>query len=303
MMHPMKTPIIAGCIALDNISSTKNDFNETPNGSILISELNRRFGGNAGNIAANLARLGCQSKLVGVVGSDFAAYRKHLSALGIDLDNVVELEEQKTASAQICTDRTGRQLTLYCPGAGASDNVPPINGDENDLAILASDDVRRILTWVGQCRDKKIPFIFDPGATVSHLDQQSLSSILESAHGLMLNEAEMQSLETRVSRNREKIAEMLDFYVVTQGAEPCQFFDGQDFGKLPIVPVSNVVDTTGCGDGLRAGIIYGLTKGKDFKQSLKSGLVVSSFVAEVIGGQPPELDEKKLKARLEKHYK
>lgn len=307
IMHPMKIPIIAGCIALDNISSTKEDFeerfSESPGGSVLTSESSSHFGGNAGNIAVNLSRLGCQPKLVGVVGSDFTEYRRHLSDLGIDLGGVVELNDQKTASAQICTDRTGRQLILYCPGAGASDVMPPIEGNKNDLAILSSDDKRRIMTWVSHCRFQNLPFIFDPGATVDHMNSNDLSVALRFAQGLILNEAEMQIIEAKVSKNRERIAEMLNFSVITQGAEPCQFFDGQDFGKLPIVPAAKVLDTTGCGDGLRAGLICGLTKGDDLEQALKKGLVVASFVAEVKGGQPSELDVKKMKARLEKHYK
>ena len=40
----------------------------------------------------------------------------------------------------------------------------------------------------------------------------------------------------------------------------------------------DVVDPTGCGDGFRAGLLYGLTNAKTWEESVKIGNAVGSFV-------------------------
>jgi tagatose 6-phosphate kinase len=59
--------------------------------------------------------------------------------------------------------------------------------------------------------------------------------------------------------------------VITQGAKPAIAFDGKDSWKIT-PPKINVVNSTGCGDAMMAGIATGLHQGKSLENALKLGV-------------------------------
>jgi tagatose 6-phosphate kinase len=60
--------------------------------------------------------------------------------------------------------------------------------------------------------------------------------------------------------------------VITQGSKPAIAFDGKDSWKIT-PPKINVVNSTGCGDAMMAGIAVGLMRGKTLNEALQLGVV------------------------------
>src|SRR4051812_43984778 len=84
--------------------------------SFLVDSLRKQRGGCAGNTAYSLALLGTAATLVGAVGYDFEPYRATFESLGIDLSQVIEVDDLATASAFMMADRKDNQIASFFPG-------------------------------------------------------------------------------------------------------------------------------------------------------------------------------------------
>lgn len=47
--------------------------------------------------------------------------------------------------------------------------------------------------------------------------------------------------------------------------------------EIPVIPVAQVVDATGCGDAYRAGLLYGLSHSWSLEKSARLGSVIASI--------------------------
>src|SRR3990167_9940045 len=89
---PMPAALICGSLAYDTIMVFQDQFKNhilpdkvhILNVSFLVPRMRREFGGCAGNIAYNLKLLGGNPIPMATVGQDFAPYREHFEACGID---------------------------------------------------------------------------------------------------------------------------------------------------------------------------------------------------------------------------
>src|SRR3989338_953018 len=85
--------------------------------SFLVNKLSKQKGGTAGNIAYNLALLGCPVSIVGAAGSDFSEYGKFLQDAGVDISKIKIIEDESSSSAYIMTDLSDNQISAFYPGA------------------------------------------------------------------------------------------------------------------------------------------------------------------------------------------
>ena len=73
--------------------------------------------------------------------------------------------------------------------------------------------------------------------------------------------------------------------------------------EIPICnPEKGIVDTTGAGDGYRAGILTGLSLNMTLLDSCRLGSVIGSFVVETTGAQTHLYQLKDVKKRFYKTY-
>jgi adenosine kinase len=62
------------------------------------------------------------------------------------------------------------------------------------------------------------------------------------------------------------------------------YFHGSDI-HIPAATVSDVVDPTGAGDAYRAGLLKGMTSGRDIETSARMGAVAAVYAIEYYGTQ------------------
>jgi adenosine kinase len=303
---------VSGSLAYDQIMDFPGKFHDhilpgqihNLNVSFLIGALRRSFGGTAGNIAYNLSLLGLKPLLFGVVGSDFLAYEKWLKKNGTDLSQIAKVDDKVTAAAYIITDQTDNQITAFYPGpdiknyARRAASVPHL-----DLAIIAADDTKRMLEYATIYRQKKVPFIFDPGQQLTALNDAELRGAIKGAKVLIGNDYEIKLISKRLKLNLAALAKMVEILVVTKGGTGSEIYSA---GKKVVVPPAkpkNTSDPTGAGDAYRAGLIYGLLAGYDLKTCGQLAGLVAVYTVEAFGTQTHQFMIAELRKRYYDNYR
>ncbi|MDX2300445.1 MAG: carbohydrate kinase family protein, partial [Xanthomonadaceae bacterium] len=264
--------LICGSLAYDTIMVFQDQFKNhilpdkvhILNVSFLVPRMRREFGGCAGNIAYNLNLLGGNPIPMATVGQDFGPYREHFEACGIRLDHIKELPDLFTAQAFITTDLDDNQITAFHPGAmmrSYENHVRDVQGVK--FGIVGPDGYEAMLQNSAEFAELGIPFIFDPGQAMPLYNGTELTTMIEQATYVTVNDYESSLLQERTGLSTRDIAERVDAYIVTRGPRGSEMHTRK--GELNIPPANpmRVVDPTGCGDAYRAGLIFGMLKGMD----------------------------------------
>jgi len=254
--------------------------------SFQIGEMRREWGGCAGNIAYNLRGLGGEPVVMAALGHDGAPYRERLANLGIATDGVRTIDETFTAQAFIITDLDDNQITAFHPGAmnhSHANHVGDVGGV--GLGIIAPDGKEGMLAHVREFAEAGVPFVFDPGQGLPLFDGRELSSMIERAAYLTLNDYEAKLLCERTGLTLAALAERVQALIVTLGAEGSVIHaDGATYA-IPAVKPRAIVDPTGCGDAYRAGLLYGIAQGWDWERTGRLASVMGSLKIASRGGQ------------------
>jgi adenosine kinase len=290
----MMNTLICGSIAYDNIMVFPGRFKEhilpeqihILNVAFLVPEMRREFGGCAGNIAYNLKMLGGQPLVMATVGDDAGPYLQHMDALALSRQCVRAVAGSFTAQAFITTDLDDNQITAFHPGAmnesHGNEVTPALNAG---LAIVAPDGREGMLQHARQLAQHKVPFIFDPGQGLPMFSGPELLAFIDQATYIAVNDYEGKLLEERTGMKLEALAERVKALVVTRGAEGSTIFVGGERLNIPCVPATAIVDPTGCGDAYRAGLLFGISNGLDWKKTGQLAALMGSLKIASRGGQ------------------
>ena len=313
MLHNVSRRIVvSGSLAYDQIMDFPGKFQDhilpgqihNLNVSFLIGALRRSFGGTAGNIAYNLGLLGLKPLIFGVAGADFLVYEKWLKKNGADLSRVAKVTEANTAAAYIITDEKDNQITAFYPGPNLKNYARQALSSvaRIDLAIIAADDTKRMLAYADFYRQKKIPFIFDPGQQLTALTDLELHRAIKGAKVLIGNDYEIKLISTRLKVTIQVLAKMVEILVITKGSEGSEIY--QDDKKIIVPPAKpkNTSDPTGAGDAYRAGLIFGLLSGYNLKTCGQLAGLVAVYTVEAFGTQTHQFLIAELKKRYYENY-
>src|SRR4051812_2824693 len=266
--------LLCGSIAYDNIMVFRGRFKEhilpeqihILNVAFLVPEMRREFGGCAGNIAYNLKMLGGDPLIMATVGNDSLAYRERLERLGLSQDCVREVPDTFTAQAFITTDLDDNQITAFHPGAMSWSHLNRVTPQLGvGLAIVAPDGRDGMLQHAEQLAEHRIPFMFDPGQGLPMFSGEELLAFITRSTYVAVNDYEGKMLEERTGRKLDALAAMVKALIVTRGADGSAIHTGGERIDIPCVPAKAVVDPTGCGDAYRAGLLYGIAAGHDWR--------------------------------------
>jgi adenosine kinase len=256
------------------------------NVAFLVPDMRREFGGCAGNIAYSLAMLGGDPAIMAAVGVDAQPYFERLASLNLAADHVRKVDETYTAQAFITTDLDDNQITAFHPGAMNFSHLNSVHdAADTKLGIVAPDGRDGMLRHASEFKEAGIPFIFDPGQGLTMFDGEELLAFIDQANYVTLNDYEAQLLQERTGRTLEELAKRVQALIVTRGAQGSLIYaDGQGL-EIPCVEPKAVVDPTGCGDAYRAGLLYGIAQGLDWRTTGQLASLVGALKIASRGGQ------------------
>lgn len=290
------TILVTGSLAYDHIMDFQGYFKEhilpekvhILNVSFLVGSLRKLRGGTASNIAYNLTLLEEETAIMGTVGHDFQDYRVWLHEIGVDTHAIKVIPHEFTASCFITTDKSGNQITGFYPGAMAHAyemNLTDYNYQNWNLAIISPNDPRAMLQHVQQCRDVKIPFIFDPGQQSIALSGEDLKSGATGAALVIGNDYELELFRTKTGMAPEDILELAEMVVITKGEFGSTLITRTETVDVPAVPAIELKDPTGAGDAYRAGIIRGMVSGYSLQDMGRVASLSAVYCVENYGTQ------------------
>jgi adenosine kinase len=272
--------LICGSFAFDTIMNFHGRFADQIlpdqlhilNVSFLVPQLRRDFGGCAGNIAYSMKLLGGTPLPMAAIGSDGADYLARLKQLGISTEFVREVKDTYTAQAMIMTDADNNQITAFHPGAMSNAHeIKVVARADIKLGIVAPDGREAMLQHAQQFKAADIPFVFDPGQGLPMFDGKELSSFIDAATWVTVNDYEGKMLSERTGWSSAEISRRVEGLIVTLGEHGCEVWVRGEKTHVPGVKASEVVDPTGCGDAWRGALLFGLEQGWDLAKCAALG--------------------------------
>ena len=289
----MKNVLVTGSLAFDLIMNFPGKFAEhidptklhILNISFLVESLKKERGGNSGNIAYSLSLLGVPSSILSNAGEDFEPYARFLRSHDIEVEDIKVIEGESTATAIIMTDKSDNQISAFYPGA-MKQNINLSLKDLNskaDFAVITPDLPEAMEKFAGECKELKIPYLFDPGMQLPRLTDEQILSGIEGAEILVANDYEMGIITKRLKINEEGLMKKVKVLITTLG-EKGSLIQTKD-KKIEIAPAKpeEVKDPTGAGDAYRSGFLAGYLRGLDLKVCGQIGSVTSCYAVEKYG--------------------
>ena len=303
--------LICGSIAYDTIMVFRDRFKNhilpdqlhILNVAFLVPDLRREFGGCAGNIAYNLSMLGGAPLIMATVGDDYMPYDERLKKLKLSQQYVRRIPNTFTAQAFITTDLDDNQITAFHPGAMNYSHVNHV-ADAKDvkLGIISPDGREGMLQHAREFHAAGVPFVFDPGQGLPMFSGEELTSFVDLASYVTVNDYEGQMLQERTGRKLEELAKSVKALVVTLGAKGSLVIaNGRRF-EIPAVKPAQVVDPTGCGDAYRAGLLYGVAAGLDWPLTGKLASLLGALKIEKRGGQNHHFTRDEIAQRFNQEF-
>ena len=304
--------LVSGSLAYDRIMDFPGKFEDhilpdkihVLNVCFTVNELKEKFGGTAGNIAYSLALLGERPLILAAAGKDFDSYEAWLLKHGLPLEAIRRIEEEFTAGAYITTDLADNQITGFNPGAMKYPCL--FNFDSLDpqevLAIVAPGNLEDMLTYTSSYKEMNIPYIFDPGQSISALSGEQLIEMFTGSSLLISNDYELEMIMRATGFTKAQILARTGGIITTMGDRGSLVCTQGEEIRIRAAYTSRVLDPTGAGDAYRAGLIKGLVMGKSLPDAARTGATCASYAVECYGTQEHHFSEEEFWARYERSF-
>lgn len=294
-MHTSAAPIV--CIGGLNIDRKLRLLAHALPGSSNPCESHETPGGVVRNVAENLARLGLPVALVAVVGDDAGGRMllEQAAQVGIDTRAVIRRRRHASDSYTAVLAPDG-SLTL---GLAAMPLVESLNrwaleastALRASAALVVADGNLPTDAWpllLGEARASGVPLV---GVAVSEAKMARLPEPLAGLHLLILNAGELATVaadpaDAFAALHARGVARVL----VSDGAQGLRLSEpGRAVRHWP-APAVPVVDVTGAGDALSAGLCAGLLgDAGDFDAAARLGLDLAALTLQTEDSVHPEL--------------
>jgi len=285
--------LCTGSIAYDYILTFKGRFKDhilldkthILNLSFLVDDLQKRRGGVAGNYAYNLALLGHPAAVLATAGGDAAEYRDWLVAHGIDCRGLRLLDGEISATGFTTTDMDDNQLTGYYGGAMWKAAMLGLDDGPRDLAavIIGPNDPGAMKRLVSECRNRGVPFVFDPAHQLPMMDGADVTDSTDGAWIVIGNDYELELIQERTKRGMEGLLELSQMVVTTLGRQGSRITTRDGSVDVPAAPAEREADPTGAGDAYRAGLVAGLLRGLQLAEAGRVASLAATYAVEQIG--------------------
>jgi adenosine kinase len=170
------------------------------------------------------------------------------------------------------------------------------------LAIVSPDGREGMLQHARELNEQNIPFVFDPGQGLPMFSGAELLDFIRMASYIAVNSYEGKMLEERTGESIEDLARRVDALIVTHGGKGSEIHTGGQCLQIPCVKVEHIVDPTGCGDAFRAGLLYGIAEGMDWRSTGQLASLMGALKIGARGGQNHRATRAEIEALYLKHF-
>ncbi len=306
----MQKVLVSGSLAYDRIMDFPGNFADqvlpnklhSLNVSFTIERLTENFGGTAGNVAYNLGLLGEQPMVIASVGMDFAKYKDHLTAAGVDVSLLRTIENDSTSSAFVFTDIDDNQIAAFYAGAAKRAYAASINTEGCKFAIISAGNTHDMAALSEKYKASGIKYLYDPGQQINTLTKDALCAQIANAWALFANDYELNQIMQRTGWQEKALMERVEVLVTTFGARGSTILTRDKVFQIPAVRTSAVIDPTGAGDAHRAGFIKAVLAGLSYEVAGRLASTVATYTVEVYGTQTHHFTMDQVKDRYRKAY-
>lgn len=278
-----------------------------------VKSMQFEVGGNTGNNAVGLSRLGYKTAMVGTMGGEWVDKRalEVLKNEGVDIEHVVA-EEGKFGFGVIINYQGERTILSYYPDSECNFTIKDSQVETGWVYLTTAGQnyecfYEEAVEWAKKVGAK---IAFNPGSRQIKDGVKKIKYAYEAAELLFVNREEAGALLRGMTNNQEtrpNIKELLEglrdlgpkVVVVTDGPGGAYVYDGQRYLFMPTVPAP-VVERTGAGDAFGSGFMAAFLAGKSLEECLKWGACNSASVLGYIGPQMGLLTAEKMEEWLGK---
>lgn len=275
--------------AFDKIWSLDSEIVDGGTSQILHDEYVDKlfFGDCSFNVGVASKRLGLNVGVVSVVGQDFMdlEYAKFLQDLGIDISGVTVLTSKSCGFNMNMRTPDGTTFCITKADASLEQDRITSYGKAIESAqwVVISEKFSEYALRAARVAKNQGAKVLINGSIGNGSDVSR--GFLSIADVLVTNESEFAALQ------RFGMEELRPPIVVTTlGAKGAKLHNGEEITFIPPVSTSGVIDTTGAGDSLVAGLVAGLVKGFSMEDSVRIGACTASLVIKEVGCQSRQYD-------------
>jgi adenosine kinase len=290
------TIVCTGSIAFDYLMSFPGYFKDhilpdkldSISLSFLVDSMVKQRGGTAPNIAYTLALLGEKPILMGTVGIDFDDYRAALEETGVDTSMVKVIAGKYTASFFANTDLSNAQIASFYTGAMADArdlSIYDLPKNEVELVVVSPNDPTAMSKYPRECRELKIPYLYDPGQQVVRMDPADIRAGLQGAQSIFVNEYEFELIQKHTGLSAQDIIQSVDYAVVTCGECGSDVYVKDQHYHIDVIKPDHIADPTGVGDAFRGGFLRGRKLDYDWVTCARMGTLAATYCLENRGTQ------------------
>lgn len=271
-------------------------------GSSSPGEVRITLGGSARNMAENLGRFGVRTLLLTVVGADSFGrmIRERTAAAGVDVSRTIISTAYPSATYVTVLDSSGIPYLGVDDMAIVSAITPDYVFSQRDLirrakmiAIDANLAPRTLTTVFGLANRYNIPVCVNP---VSVALAPKLKARLRDCSIITPNAAEaeiltgihIKDIANGAQAAQRLVAAGVGLAIITMGEDGVCYATGEGNGHVPAVRCE-VVDRTGAGDALAAGVAYGLMSEFPVDEALRLGVSAATMALSSKDTVNPEL--------------
>jgi sugar/nucleoside kinase (ribokinase family) len=263
----------------------------SPNTTVELLGRQELYGGTGANLARLASSLGVKTALASHVGDDFPnQFMEALRKSGVDTTDVVKVRGSRTPFIIMVSDKDHNQIGFVDQGAMKLQDHLPLRThtvDSSKFVHIGTGRPGYALKVARRARAKKKTIAFDPAQELHYVyTSDSFKSVLGQSDILFVNTAELEKAKSYL--NLKKDIELLSYVkmvINTRGGDGSRILTDDDDITVGTVQPDKVVDTTGAGDGFRAGFYAGLSRSLPLEECAWVGAAAASFVVEGVGGQ------------------
>ena len=154
-----------------------------------------------------------------------------------------------------------------------------------DFVIISPNDPGAMINLIDECREREIPFIYDPSQQVPRLNGDELKHGMRGAYLMVVNSYESSVICGKTGLSLDDLRDKIEILIITAGERGSTIYVGNEEMHVEAFAPCQILDPTGAGDAYRAGLLAGMACDLPLQTSAQVGALCATYALECIGTQ------------------